>query len=99
MNHRNYRRERLTAIRRHIASKFLSPVSFALRTLPLKVKRTKERDCNERDSRSAAGSPRNEVSGVHLLREHVAAEGDAAPQGNRGKIGALSAFRFRPGPQ
>src|SRR5260370_15361447 len=39
----------------------------------------------------------NEVSGVHLLREHVPAEGNAALQGDRGKIGALSAFRLRPG--
>src|SRR5258708_1023884 len=41
--------------------------------------------------------PWNEVSGVHLLCEHVPAEGNAALQGDRGEIGALSAFRFRPG--
>src|SRR5467141_826929 len=39
----------------------------------------------------------SEVLRVHLLREHVPAEGDAALQGDRGEIGALSAFRFRPG--
>src|SRR5712691_12235253 len=42
--------------------------------------------------------PSNELSGVHLLREHVPAEGDAALQGDRGEIGALSAFRFHPSP-
>jgi len=41
---------------------------------------------------------RNEDSGVHLLREHVPAERDAALQSDRGEIGALSAFRFRPSP-
>src|SRR3984893_17656499 len=41
--------------------------------------------------------PKSEVLGVHLLCEHVPAEGDAALQGDRGEIGALSAFRFRPG--
>ena len=41
--------------------------------------------------------PRNEALGVHLLCEHVPAEGDAALQGDRGEVGALSAFRFRPG--
>src|SRR5712664_4369564 len=41
--------------------------------------------------------PWNEVSGVHLLREHIPAEGNAALQGDRGEISALSAFRFRPG--
>src|SRR2546423_10037325 len=35
-NHKNYRRERCTTAPRHIASKFLSPVVFALRTLPLR---------------------------------------------------------------
>src|SRR5258706_13263312 len=39
----------------------------------------------------------SEVLRVHLLREHVPAEGDAALQGDRGEVGALSAFRFRPG--
>src|SRR5260370_1281826 len=36
MNHKNYTRVRLTAIRRHTASMFLSPMSFALRTHPLR---------------------------------------------------------------
>src|SRR6266576_45805 len=36
MNHKNYRRLRLITIPRHTASMFLSPVSFALRTLPLR---------------------------------------------------------------
>ncbi len=40
--------------------------------------------------------PRDAASGVHLLREHVPAEGDAPFQGDRRKIGAMSAFRFRP---
>src|ERR1700687_3964601 len=51
-------------------------------------------------SKEAAGQgrmPRNKVSGVHLLCEHVPAEGDAALQGDRGEVGALSAFQFRPG--
>src|SRR2546430_12030307 len=42
--------------------------------------------------------PSDGVSGVHLLGEHVPAEGDAALQGDRCEIGALSAFRFHPGP-
>src|SRR5258706_2794601 len=37
MNHKKDRRVRLTAIQRHTASMFLSPVSFALRTLPLRA--------------------------------------------------------------
>ena len=36
LNHKSYRRPRLKAIQRHTASKFLSPASFALRTLPLR---------------------------------------------------------------
>src|SRR5258708_4240043 len=36
MSHKKDRRVRLTAIQRHTASMFLSPVSFALRTLPLR---------------------------------------------------------------
>src|ERR1700674_3078188 len=36
MNHKNGTRVRLTAIPRHTASMFLSPVSFALRTLHLR---------------------------------------------------------------
>ncbi len=42
--------------------------------------------------------PRKEVSAVHLLREHIPAEGDAALQGDCGEVRTLSAFRFRPGP-
>ena len=33
----------------------------------------------------------------HLLREHAAAEGDAAFEGDGGKICAMAALRFRPG--
>src|SRR5713226_2876760 len=36
MNHKNYTRVPWRAIQRHTASMFLSPVSFALRTLPLR---------------------------------------------------------------
>ncbi len=36
MSHKNYTRVRLKAIRRHTASMFLSPMSFALRTHPLR---------------------------------------------------------------
>jgi len=41
---------------------------------------------------------KNRTSRIHLLRQHVPAEGDAALQGDRGKVGAVAAFRFRPGP-
>jgi len=34
---------------------------------------------------------------VHLLREHVAAKGDAALEGDRSKVGAMTALHLSPG--
>lgn len=50
--HRKYRRVRSMAVRRRIASRFWSPVSFALRTLTLRWECTKRRITREYGSKT-----------------------------------------------
>jgi len=100
-NHKNYRRVHLMGVSRHTASMFYSPVSFALRTLPLRRSESERRiaheeKVNEGIAVRVAKEERRQGLRQHLLCLQIAAEGDTAAERDRGKVAALGAFAVRP---
>src|SRR4029077_1030729 len=112
-NHRNDRRISPTAISRHTASKFYSPVVFALRTHPLRrggnVTRITRRIHSSQQRRIAVANKtvvnfcisgeEQEVLPGHLFGEHIPVVRDTAIQRHGSEVSALRTFRFSPGAQ
>src|SRR5690242_13956837 len=102
--HKRYRRALAKAVSRHTESMFLSPVRFALRTLPLRWEGTIERIALSGKVKKAfqkgvakkAACRRGKGSGIHLLCKQISAERDPAAQHDGGEVGTLAALEIRP---